>query len=328
MSIEETFLQTIDKYQLIDYRDKIILGVSGGPDSVCMFHLLCWLRERLKLRLICAHFNHMLREEADRDEEFVANLCQENKVKFISERKKVGEFFKGDSLEQTARNLRLDFFLKCAREFKVKKIALAHNKDDLVETLLMRIIRGAALRGLRSILPNSKIKGVTFIRPLLEIRKKDILQWLKNKNKVYRIDKTNFEERFFRNKIRHKLIPFLEQFNPNIVENLSTLAKTVGLDYAFIYNYSKSKFDRLKKQRGKGILKLKIKEIEKLPLAIINNVIRIAIEELKGNLRRVEAKHLEEVGDLIKSKKNTSLSLPGISINKEEDNLVILLQGD
>jgi tRNA(Ile)-lysidine synthase len=146
--IEKTFKDTIEKYGLLKKKDKLLLGISGGPDSVCMFYQFLQIKKEYKLSLVCAHFNHGLREESEEEEKFVKNICNDFSVKFISEKKNVKEFFKGDSLEQTARNLRYDFFLKCSRQTKIKKLALAHNKDDLVETILMRLIRGAGLRGL------------------------------------------------------------------------------------------------------------------------------------------------------------------------------------
>ena len=108
--VEKRFLGAIKKHDLLKKRKKIILGVSGGPDSVCMLYQFLKIRKEFKLNLVCAHFNHCLRKEADSEEEFVRNLCKELKVKFVSEKKDVKKFFNGDSLEQTARNLRFDFF--------------------------------------------------------------------------------------------------------------------------------------------------------------------------------------------------------------------------
>jgi tRNA(Ile)-lysidine synthase len=110
MDVEKKFLQAIEKYGFLKRRDRIILGVSGGPDSICMLHLFYKTKDDFKFDLICAHFNHGLREDSDEDEKFVKDICKKLKVKFISEKKNVGDFFFGDSLEQTARNFRLDFF--------------------------------------------------------------------------------------------------------------------------------------------------------------------------------------------------------------------------
>jgi tRNA(Ile)-lysidine synthase len=289
-----------------------------------MLHLFSQIREEYKLKLFCAHFNHCLRQEADEEEEFVKNLCKGLDIKFVSAKKDVNKFLEGDSLEQTARNLRFDFFLKCARELKTKKIALAHHKDDVVETIIMRIIRGTALKGLRGILPKSKFKGIFFVRPLIEMGKTEILDWLNTHRITYKIDKTNFEDKFFRNKIRLRLMPLLQEFNPNIVNTLFNLAKTTSLDYEFIYTSAKEKFNCLKKQKGKSYIKLDLVEIRKFDIAMIFNILILAIEELKGNTRKLELRHLEEVLDLIYRRPLLSIvDLPDLEVKKEDNWLII-----
>lgn len=301
-----------------------MLGVSGGPDSICMLHLFEKIRDEFKLDLLCVHFNHCLREEADSDEIFVKNVCNGLKIKYISERKNVRALFRGDSLEQTARNLRFDFFLKCGRESKIKKIALAHTKDDVVETVLMRMLRGAALKGLRGILPSSKFKGISCVRPLFELRKSGILEWLQRNNIPYHIDKTNLEDNFLRNRVRLKLLPFLEEFNPNIVETFFSMAKTLALDYDFMYTYSQKILSKIKKQRSKNSIKLSLSEITQMHPALIFNILRLAIEELKGDTRKLELKHMEEVLNLIYHRPAMSVvDLPDLEVKKEERWLTI-----
>ena len=322
MVIKE-FINTSYKNKLFKKKDRIIIGVSGGPDSVCMLYVFCLLRKEFKLNLVCAHFNHALREEADTDEEFVRKLCLSLKVRFVSGKKNVGGFFRGDSLEQTARRLRFDFFLNCSRKFKTKKIALAHTKDDVVETVLMRIIRGSALRGLRAIMPASTYKGIRIIRPLIGVAKADIIKWLKQNGYRYRLDKTNFEDKFLRNKIRNRLISFLREFNPNIENALYNLSRIAAFDYDFIHNYAKSEFNSLKRAFA-GKIKLDIRMLNKLHPAVIFEIIRIAIDEVKGDLRRIELKHLDEIMDLISSRPSGSVvDLPGLEAKREQNSLII-----
>jgi tRNA(Ile)-lysidine synthase len=322
--IEEIFKKTIERYQLLKKKDRVILGISGGPDSVCMFYLFLKIKKDYHLNLICAHFNHQLRKEADKEEEFVKKLCEKEKIKFVSERKDVKKFFGGDSLEQTARNLRYDFFLKVARQFKIKKLALAHHKDDLAETLLMRFVKGAGLRGLRGFLPKTKFRSLIILRPLIQIRKKDILDWLKKNNINYCIDETNFEDRYLRNYLRIKIIPLLEKINPNIIDNLYHTGRNLSSDYDFIYNFCYQQFQLLKKKETLKEVRLDLEKLKKLHPAVLNNVIRIAIEELKGNLRRLENRHLEEIENLLSSyKEERSLHLPSLLVKKERDSLVI-----
>ena len=322
MMIKE-FIRISAKYKMFKRRDKIILGVSGGPDSVCMLHIFSLLKEEFKLELICAHFNHGLREDADDDEEFVGRLCSSLNIRFVSGKKNVGGFFKGDSMEQTARRLRFDFFLNCSRRYKIKKIALAHTKNDVIETVLMRIIRGSGSQGLRAIMPVSMYKNIRIIRPLISTTKDDIVSWLEHKGYGYRIDKTNFEDKFLRNKIRHRLIKILQEFNPNIENVLYNLSRITAYDYDFIHRCAKEKFDSVKKI-SPGKLKLGIKMLDKMHPAVIFELVRIAISEVKGNLRKIEFRHLEEIMELISSRPAGSVvSLPGLEVEREQNFLII-----
>ncbi|MBD3263525.1 MAG: tRNA lysidine(34) synthetase TilS [Candidatus Omnitrophica bacterium] len=317
-------LDTVKKYKLVRKKDRIILGISGGPDSVFMLHEFLKIQDDYKLTLVCAHLNHSLRKEADEEEGFVRKLCKEVKVKLISEKRDVRRFCKEGSIEQTARNLRFDFFMKCCRQTKIKKISLAHHKDDLAETVLMRLIRGSGLKGLRGFLPLSKYKSVQIIRPLIEIRKTDIISKLREEKIDYCLDKSNFEDKFLRNKIRLQLLPLLRRMNPNIEDSLYNICCNVALDYDFISSFSRDKFDRLKLKESTRTLSLDLKGMKQLVPAIFNNVLMIAIEELKGNTRRIETRHLDEIKDLIHSRPCGSVvDLPFMLARKTDRCLVL-----
>lgn len=322
--VNEIFKNTIKRYNLVEKKDRILLGISGGPDSIFMLYQFYEMMKEYKLNLVCAHFNHALRDEADSEEEFVKNICENLDIKFVSEKKDVNKFFNGDSLEQTARNLRYDFFLKLSRHFKIKKLSLAHHKDDLIETILMRIVRGTGLKGLRAFSAKSKFKGLTVIRPLIELHKEEIIKWLKSEDISYCIDKSNFEDKFLRNRIRLKLMPHLQELNPSIAQNLYNLSASVSLDYDFIYNFSRNEFEKLKRGETKREIRLDLEGLKKVHPAVFNNIIRIAIEELKGDTRRLELRHLDEIKDLIELRPSGSIvHLPGLSIRKEENRLFI-----
>jgi len=317
--LEEIFKKTIEKYDLVKKNDRIVVGVSGGPDSMCLLYMLSEIRKTYKLQLACAHFNHSLRPEADDEERFVKKHCQALHIVCMTAKKDVHKFFDGDSLEQTARHLRQDFFLHCTREFKAKKVALAHNKDDVAETVLMRMIRGSALRGLRGIMPKSKLKRVTLIRPLLEARKKIILDWLDQHRVEYRIDKSNLEDKFFRNKIRLTLLPLLQEYNPSIVNSLCNLSQTVALDYDFLHSQAEGVFNALRKQRGSNYIRLETKELKTLHPSLFFTVLTIAIEEVKGNTRKLELRHFQEIADLLHHRPVFSIvDLPDLEVKKEE----------
>jgi tRNA(Ile)-lysidine synthase len=239
-------------------------------------------------------------------------------------KKEVNKFFNGDSLEQTARNLRFDFFLKISRHFKIKKLALAHHKDDLVETVLMRLIRGAGLKGLRGFLPKTRFSSLTVSRPLIELNKKEIVSWLDEHNLKYCIDKSNFEDKFLRNRIHLELLPLLEKFNPDITNNIYNLSRNLSLDYDFIYTASRAAFESLKKGETAKTIKLDLEKLTKLHPALLQNVIRIAIEELKGHTRRIESRHIDEVVDLILYRPLESIvNLPFMLAKKEAKTFII-----
>ncbi|MCK9615253.1 MAG: TilS substrate-binding domain-containing protein [Candidatus Omnitrophica bacterium] len=188
----------------------------------------------------------------------------------------------------------------------------------------MRIIRGTGLKGLRAFLPKSKFRSLTIIRPLIELHKKDILKWLESKNISYCVDKSNFEDKFLRNRIRLKLMPQLCEINPSIAQNLYNLSINTALDYDFIYTFSRKEFEKLKRGETKREIKLDLEGLKKNHPAILNNIIRIAIEELKGDTRKLELRHLDEIKDLIENRPSGSVvHLPGLSVRKEEKRLII-----
>lgn len=320
----ELFKQSLLRSRLVKKSDVLLLGVSGGPDSLAMLHLFVALRKEFKLTLTACHFNHALRKEADAEEQFVKKTCGDCSVKCLSEKKPVADFFDGDSLEQTARQLRYDFFLKCGRQVKAKKLVLAHHKDDLAETVLMRIIRGAGLRGLRAILPRSKYKSLTVVRPLMEFRKQELVDWL-DKNKFdYCIDESNFSEEFLRNKVRLKLLPLLAQINPAIVDSLYHLSQITALDYDYLETTAREALAKIKKHESTAALELDLQAATHLHDALFNNIIMEGISQLKGNTRRIEGRHLEEIRDLVLRRPAGSVvDLPFIIVRKTENRLIL-----
>ncbi len=322
MEILVKFLGAIKRYSLLKKKDRVVLGVSGGPDSVAMLHLFSHIKREFKLYLVCVHLNHGLREEAGEEEIFVKRLADSLNIKFVSERKNVEGFYEGDSLEQVARNLRYDFFFKVANTLKIKKIALAHTKDDVVETVLMRVIRGSGIQGLRGILPLIKLKGKTFIRPLIEIEKEEIIEWLKEKKIEYRVDSSNFEERFFRNKIRLNILPLLKKLNPNIKNNLFNLARLSAWNYDFITKLAYKELEQLREEEGKGFLILNLERLKRLHPFLFLQVLRLAIEEVKGDTRRLDWRHFEKILEAI-TKKNVIIDLPHLIVEIDASRLTL-----
>ena len=175
MTLLDEVRKFIKQYQLINTQDKILIGLSGGPDSVCLLYALNALKEEFSLKLYIGHLNHSLRgRESDQDQEFVKKLSQKLKIPAFFKKVDVLGADKTYRSEEAARKIRFDFLFQTAKENHLAKIALGHNQDDQAETVLMRLIRGSGLLGLAAILPKRKIGGFTIIRPLLGIKRKDI----------------------------------------------------------------------------------------------------------------------------------------------------------
>ena len=227
MKLFREILNINKKYNLIESNDIIVVGFSGGPDSVFLVEMLKKLQHFFNFKIYLVHINHLLRgEDADSDENFSFEYAKKNNLEIFIKRIPIKEIAKeiGKTLEEVGREERYKFFSEIYEKVGATKIATAHNKDDQIETFLFRLIRGTSLQGLEGI----KIKNNNVIRPISEIYKKDILEYL-NKNEIqYKIDKTNFENEFTRNSIRLDLIPFIEErYNIKFKDKIFSLIKEI-----------------------------------------------------------------------------------------------------
>ena len=227
MELFREILKLNEKYNLIENNDTIVVGFSGGPDSVFLVEMLKKLQDFFKFKIYLVHINHLLRgEDADADENFSYDYAKRNNLEIFVKRIPVKEIAKktGKTLEEVGREERYNFFSEIYNKVGANKIATAHNKDDQIETFLFRLVRGTSLQGLEGI----KLKYNNIIRPISEIYKKDILEYL-NKNEIQcKIDKTNFENEFTRNSIRLDLIPFIEKrYNIKFKDKLFSLIEEI-----------------------------------------------------------------------------------------------------
>ena len=227
MELFREILKLNKKYNLIENNDTIVVGFSGGPDSVFLVEMLKKLQYFFNFKIYLVHINHLLRgEDADSDENFSFEYAKKNNLEIFIKRIPVKEIAKevGKTLEEVGREERYKFFSEIYEKVGANKIATAHNKDDQIETFLFRLIRGTSLQGLEGI----KIKNNNIIRPISEIYKKDILEYL-NKNEIqYKIDKTNFVNEFTRNSIRLNLIPFIEErYNIKFKDKIFSLIEEI-----------------------------------------------------------------------------------------------------
>lgn len=320
--------ETIQRFNMLKCNDRVIVAVSGGPDSVALVHLLSRLKKKRHLYLHLAHLNHMIRkDEADADSVFVENLAKRLGFPVTCESKRVGDFAKKAklSLEEAARKLRYDFLLKVAKEEVASKIALGHNQDDQAETVLMRFLRGSGISGLRGIPAKRELDNCLIIRPLIETGRREILHFLSAKNITFRTDSSNLKNLYFRNRIRNKLLPSLEKsFNPNIRELLVNFAENVSCDFDFLEKAGFKSFKSLRTNSTDVKVEVKLKKFLTLHKALQKLVARAAIKELKGNVRSIDYRHWKELEDLVGQRpQNSIVDLPGgISVVKKGENLV------
>lgn len=282
--------QTIIKNGLIKPKDTVIVAVSGGADSVCLFGVLKLLSDKLDIKIKVCHYNHKLRgTESDEDERFVKDLSREWGVDCIlGDRKK-----EACKSEDQARELRYKFFENILKKSRGAKIAIAHNSSDFIETLLMRLVRGTGLRGLKSI----PLRRKKFIRPLLPFSRSEIIKFLKIQKLAYRTDKSNFDTKFLRNKIRHNLIPYLKRYNPKIEESLCRLISSSEIDYDFIENETDKIYKRIVKQNEKRAL-IKRDDFILLHDSIKYHLLNKVFSSL-GVCSDISYKHIEDVLNMI-----------------------------
>lgn len=314
MNLLKKIQENIFRYEIFPRGVKIVVGVSGGPDSVCLLDVLYKLKDKYDLELIVAHVNYKLRgKDSEKDEELVKKLAE--KYSLPIEIKKVTSYgLQVAKSEEHLRGIRYNFFEKIRSKRKASLIAIAHNMNDQAETVLMRILRGAGLRGLEAI----KFKNENIIRPLLNISRKEIFDHLQKNKIACRIDKSNLANVFTRNKIRNQLLPHLEkEYNPNIQRTLYKLTQSIAQDYDFISRYSNAWLAANKS--------LRISTLNNLHPSIRQEVLRQALGKHNPNLREIESAHIDEILKMLKSSKNKrqKITLKGLKIERRGDRVMI-----
>jgi len=272
----------IKAQRLVDKGKRVLVGVSGGPDSVALLLILRELERRLGCGIAVGHLNHMLRgREAFEDEEFVRKFCEERGIEFYCQRRDIGEIARrvGGSIEEVARKVRYDFLADCAREAGARFVAVGHTKDDLVETVLMSLIRGTGLEGLAGIPKKRPLgEGVILVRPILCLWREEVVKYLEKKGVPYRVDRTNLEPCVRRNKIRLELIPYLETFNPRVKEALARLAEIVEEENNFMDEMARQVLEN-SGFSGEGIWAIKREDVKGLHRGLVRRILKCAFED-------------------------------------------------
>lgn len=310
-------LEKVEKYcitnKLIEKGDRIVVGVSGGPDSLCLLSLLNSLKDKYELRLIVVHINHSLREEADFEENYVKEIATKLNLNFFSKKVDINMLSKERkcSTEEVARNVRYEFFREVLEKTNSNKIAVAHNKNDNAETVLMNIIRGAGNTGVSGI----DNKNNDIIRPLICIGRDEIEKYCDEKSLTTMIDKTNFETVYTRNKVRNLVIPMLKKINPDIIESLNRFSEIVRDEEEFIEEYVEEIYNKIV-IHNEAELYVEKDEFLKLKVGLKRRILRMAIYEFNKSLKDVSFKTINNAIDEIEHSQNGNIIkiVPGVKI--------------
>ncbi|MBM3307899.1 MAG: tRNA lysidine(34) synthetase TilS [Candidatus Eisenbacteria bacterium] len=324
-SVRTTVLATIRRYGMISPRDAVLAAVSGGPDSVCMLHVLADLREELEFELKVAHLEHGFRgEESRADAAFVRDLAERLAIPFFCDEVSVPRFLLAQpmSAQDAARMLRYQFLVKVSKLEFCQRIATGHNADDQAETVLMRLLRGAGPDGLAGIPP--KREG-TIIRPLLAVWRSDVMAYLEERGLPWRTDATNLDSKYLRNEIRNEVMPLLERHNPNLRRALANVGTAMTDIAAHLGRLTDEALPRIVKRASLGQFVLDSTALGHYDEALRRCVFRRLFEALRPDLGPLPFRHVEGVLSMAREgRAGASVELPGgVTARLEHGALVI-----
>jgi tRNA(Ile)-lysidine synthase len=321
--------KTIRRYDMLQPGDRIVAGISGGPDSVALLHALWELRGEFQLSLLAAHLDHRLRPDGEKEAGFVRKLAAKLGIPFFGGRADVRSYQeeKGLTVQEAAREVRYAFLEEVARKNRAAKIALGHTADDQAESMIMRILRGSGTRGLSGIPP---VRNGIFIRPLIAVWREEIESYLRRKRAGYLTDPSNQSPVYLRNRIRHELLPLLQQYNPRICQVLVQMAELFRGEEEFWETYLARKFAGVVRSRRKETLVLDVPALLSQPLPLRLRCLRRAIEKIQGHLRRISLPHIWAINDLLESSDpNRTLKLPqGLTVTRAYKGLHLSRSGE
>ena len=310
MSMIDRVLDYIEEHHMFEEHEKIVAGISGGADSVCLLFVLLELRKRKNIEIIAVHVNHMIRgEAADADERYTVELCKKHNVKCVVWKEDVPALAAKNkqSEEEAGRDVRRKAFTHVLEDEKADKIAMAHHENDNAETFIMHLIRGAGLNGLSGIWP---VNG-NIVRPLLCVSRQEIEDYLTDKGIKWCNDLTNDEDDYTRNRIRHQVIPVLEgETNGNAVSHINDAMEHIRTAVEFIQYETDEAYKKCITKNKKGDIQINKDELYKCHDAIKGNVIKNAVYEVAGRKKDIGAVHFEDVRKLFERQNGKMCSLP------------------
>jgi len=324
-TLKTTVLETIHRYRMILLRDTVLAAVSGGPDSVCMVHVLAGLQAELGFELKVAHLDHGFRGEESRgDAAFVRDLAARLGLPCVCDEVNVPRFLleRPMSAQDAARMLRYQFLVKTSKLEFCQRIATGHNADDQAETVLMRALRGAGPDGLAGIPPK---RDETIIRPLIAVWRSEIMAYLEEHGLPYRTDASNLDSKYFRNELRNDVMPLLERYNPNLrqsLANVGTIMTDVAAHFARITDEA---LPRLVKRARLGQFVLDSAVLDGYDDALRRSVFRKLFEALRPDLAPLPFQHVESMMSLVRrGRVGASVELPGGTVARLEHGTLVL----
>lgn len=315
--IAETVRRYVLRNELVRPKERVVVGVSGGADSVCLLHVLVGLRESLNITLHVAHLNHLLRgSESEGDARYVSRLAKRLGVPATVESREVSAYQAEHrlSLEDAARQVRYRFFAEVAERVGAARVAVGHTADDQAETILMHLVRGAGPTGLLGMRPltlwtSPGVAGLTVIRPLLGVSREETRAYCHQHRLVPREDSSNLSLSPFRNRIRQELMPLLQSYNPRIGDALVRTSDTLAMDLSFLEEYVSELWPELAAEED-GAIVLDRAYIASLHPALQRHLLRRVTREVLGDLEDIEWKHIEQMREGLTLRKGKRVILP------------------
>lgn len=318
--LENKILETIKKYNLITSGDTILVAVSGGPDSMCLLDNLLKLKDVLEVKeIVVAHLNHMIRQEAKEETEYVEEYCNKNNIRCFVKYEDIIKEAKEQKIgtEEAGRKARYDFFEQIASKTNADKIAIAHNKNDNVETVFMHMLRGSGISGLTGIKPYREGK---YIRPLIKCSRDEIEEYCAKEKLNPKYDKTNNDNTYTRNRIRNELIPYIKkEFNPNIIETIDRLSELILDEENYMQEITVENYNLILENENKDEIVFNLKKFNLLKDIIKSRIILYTVKRLFGTSKGIEKIHIDDIIKLCGNNIGNKYTMP----NK---NLKVLVQ--
>lgn len=288
----------LEKELCLTKGDIIVLGCSGGPDSMALLFVLSSLRKKIPFSLVCAHVNHNVRKESFAEKEFLEKWCKENEILFES---MVIEHYGDDNFHNEARVIRYHFFEEVVRNYQANYLMTAHHGDDLVETILMRLVRGSTLNGYAGFQRKIVEDGYRLIRPLITLSKEEILRFDREHQIPFVIDSSNEKDKYTRNRYRKTVLPFLKEEEPKYYEKFLKFSRTLTKYSDYIDMLAKREYKNLYEEEKKSLYLSKFLEIDfVLQEKVLNSILASIYQD---DLMLVNDRHVQLIYQLIHSKK-------------------------